>query len=229
LPFEVTGGLETVAVRIPNHPVALALLKAVALPVAAPSANRFTQLSPTHSRHVESDLGDAVDYILEGGDAAVGIESTILDLTGERPSILRPGGLSREQLEQVLGPLTAESPEAPKVPGMHPLHYAPRAKVELVKEDQLARRARELAAQGARVGLLLHGATAESFNPGAGHSSPKVIRLGGDHTAVARGLYSALRELDQQQVDVVLTTLPEAQGLGVAIADRLTKAAGSRR
>lgn len=228
LPREVTGGLDTVAIRVPNHPVALELLQAVGLPIAAPSANRFTQLSPTHSSHVEQDLGDLVDYILEGGETEVGIESTILDLTASTPTILRPGGLSQEALEAVLGPLgQLPNSGSPKVPGMHPLHYAPRAKVELVAAQNLGPRAAELREQGAKVGLLLHGAAAESFDSNE-HPSKSVVRLKGDHTAVAHSLYAALRELDAQRVDVVLTTLPEARGLGVAIADRLSKAAGRR-
>jgi L-threonylcarbamoyladenylate synthase len=128
VPLEATGGLETVAVRVPDHPVALALLTAFGGGVTAPSANRFGSVSPTTADHVRAELGEAVDFVLDGGPCEVGVESTIVDATGEIPSILRPGGVTREDLEAVLGfPIAVPSTSHVRVPGQHPSHYAPRA------------------------------------------------------------------------------------------------------
>ncbi|NUR84717.1 MAG: threonylcarbamoyl-AMP synthase, partial [Nonomuraea sp.] len=132
VPLETTGGLDTMAVRVPDHPVALALLSAFGGGVAAPSANRFGSVSPTTAGHVRAELGDAVDFVLDGGPCEVGVESTIVDVTGETPAVLRPGGVTREDLEAVLGhPLAVPATSHVRVPGQHPSHYAPRARVVL--------------------------------------------------------------------------------------------------
>lgn len=138
VPLEATGGLQTVAVRVPHHPVALALLAAFGGGVAAPSANRFGSVSPTTANHVCAEFGDAVDFVLDGGPCEVGVESTIVDATGEIPSVLRLGGVTREDLEAVLGcPLAVPATSRVRVPGQHPSHYAPRARVVLVEPEKV--------------------------------------------------------------------------------------------
>src|SRR5690606_26050101 len=140
VPDLVTAGLDTVAVRVPHHPVALALLRSAAVPVAAPSANRFTRVSPTTAEHVRQGLGDGVDLILDAGPTPVGIESTVLDLTGDRPRLLRPGTIEREALERVAGPIdgppepAASGQAARPSPGMIRQHYAPRGALHLFGE-----------------------------------------------------------------------------------------------
>lgn len=222
--LEVTGGKDTVAVRVPQHPVALALLQLVELGIAAPSANRFTRVSPTRSEHVESDLGSHIDYILEGGPSEVGIESTIVDLSGTSPMILRPGGVTQEAIEARLGlavPVAAES-ETP-APGQHPLHYAPRALVRIVTPEELPTLATGLTEQGQRVGVLTAGPTLPGLP-----ANISVCDIPGDERSYARELYHSLRALDEQGVDIILTCLPHQSGIGLAVRDRLLKAAGPR-
>jgi L-threonylcarbamoyladenylate synthase len=224
VPLEVTGGLETVAVRVPGHPVALALLAAFGGGVAAPSANRFGSVSPTTADHVRAELGDAVDVVLGGGPCQVGVESTIVDATGETPSVLRPGGVTREDLEAVLGrPLAFASVSHIRVPGQHPSHYAPRAQVVLVQPEKLVAEAERAQEQGHRVGVLLPAAFA-----GAPVRAHAVLALPASMAAYARGLYGFLRELDQRGCDLIIASLPAKDGLGLAIADRLQRAAGPR-
>jgi len=140
VPAVVTAGLPTVGVRMPAHPLALALIRAAGVPLAAPSANRFTELSPTTADHVRRGLGSDVDYILDGGPCSVGIESTVLLLAGPRPTLLRPGGISRTALEAIVGPVASASEiraGAHPSPGMHPRHYSPRTPLVLVKDGKL--------------------------------------------------------------------------------------------
>ena len=149
VPLEVTGGLETVAVRVPDHPVALALLSAFGGGIAAPSANRFGSVSPTTAQHVLAELGDAVDVVVDGGSCRVGVESTIVDVTGTVPSVLRPGGVTSQDLEAVLGfAPAADAGGRIRVPGQHPSHYAPRARVVLVEPEQVATEAELAQEQG---------------------------------------------------------------------------------
>lgn len=156
VPLEATGGLETVAVRVPEHPVALALLSAFGGGVTAPSANRFGSVSPTTADHVRAELGDAVDFVLDGGSCEVGVESTIVDVTGEIPSLLRPGGVTREDLEAVLGrPISLDATSDVRVPGQHPSHYAPRARVVLVEPENIAAEAALAQDAGHQVGVFL--------------------------------------------------------------------------
>ncbi|MGP3776134.1 L-threonylcarbamoyladenylate synthase [Streptomyces sp. SDT5-1] len=224
VPYETTGGLDTVAVRVPNHPVALALLDAFGGGVAAPSANRFGSVSPTTADDVRAELGDGVDFVLEGGACEVGVESTIIDATSESLSILRPGGVTREELEEALGrPLDVPDTSEVRVPGQHPSHYAPNARVVLVDPDEIvaeAERAREL---GHRVGVFLPADL--SGTPVDAHA---VVTVPASLDAYARGLYGYLRELDRQGCDLILAYLPEQEGLGLAIANRLRRAAGPR-
>ncbi|MFE9446342.1 L-threonylcarbamoyladenylate synthase [Streptomyces sp. NPDC006602] len=224
VPLEATGGLETVAVRVPDHPVALALLKAFDGGVTAPSANRFGSVSPTTADHVRAELGEAVDFVLDGGPCEVGVESTIVDATGEIPSILRPGGVPREDLEAVLGfPIAVPSTSRVRVPGQHPSHYAPRARVVLVEAEKVVAEAALAQELGHRVGVLLPPALADA--PVKAHA---VVAVPGSTAAYARGLYGFLRELDERGCDLIVASLPGEEGLGLAIANRLRRAAGPR-
>ncbi|MGW4272220.1 L-threonylcarbamoyladenylate synthase [Streptomyces seoulensis] len=224
VPLEATGGLETVAVRVPDHPVALALLAAFGGGVTAPSANRFGSVSPTTAHHVRAELGDAVDFVLDGGSCEVGVESTIVDVTGDAPSILRPGGVTREELEAVLGhPLAVPATSSVRVPGQHPSHYAPRARVVLVEPEKVVAEAELARELGHRVGVFLPPALADT--PVRAHA---VARVPGSTAAYARGLYGFLRDLDQQGCDLIVASLPVEEGLGLAIANRLRRAAGPR-
>ncbi|WP_299030359.1 L-threonylcarbamoyladenylate synthase [uncultured Thermanaerothrix sp.] len=236
VPPEVTAGLETVAVRVPAHPVALALLRISDLPIAAPSANRFGGVSPTTAEHVWHDLAGRVACILDGGPTPIGVESTVLDLTTQPPRILRPGGTPREALEAVLGTVEvwegSATDAAQRSPGLLAKHYAPRARLTLVlgedTEALLARVvevAQTLGAQGERVGVLLADEDArqvETLLPGA-----ILLALGprDDLAEIARNLYAALRYLDAQGVTVIVTREFGRRGLGLAIRDRLRRAA----
>ncbi|MFJ9180005.1 L-threonylcarbamoyladenylate synthase [Streptomyces sp. NPDC102360] len=224
VPLDTTGGLETVALRVPDHPVALELLNAFGGGIAAPSANRFGSVSPTTAEHVRSELGDGVDFVLDGGPCEVGVESTIVDATSESLSILRPGGVTREELEEALGrPLDVPSTSEVRVPGQHPSHYAPNARVVLVEPEEIVAetgRAHEL---GHRVGVFVPSALADA--PVQAHA---VVAVPASLDAYARGLYGYLRELDQQGCDLILVSLPAPEGMGLAIANRLRRAAGPR-
>ncbi|GGW13954.1 threonylcarbamoyl-AMP synthase [Streptomyces capoamus] len=224
VPLEATGGLETVAVRVPDHPVALALLSAFGGGVTAPSANRFGQVSPTTAQHVRAELGDGVDFVLDGGPCQVGVESTIVDATGEVPSILRPGGVTREDLEAVLGrPLTVHATSRVRVPGQHPSHYAPRARVVLVEPEAVVAEAELAQERGHRVGVFLPPSLTD-----AAVKAHAVAAVPASMNAYARGLYGLLRELDQKGCDLIFASLPAEEGLGLAIANRLRRAAGPR-
>ncbi|MFJ8160134.1 L-threonylcarbamoyladenylate synthase [Streptomyces sp. NPDC096136] len=224
VPLEATGGLQTVAVRVPDHPVARELLHAFGGGVTAPSANRFGSVSPTTADDVRAELGDAVDFVLDGGPCEVGVESTIVDATADVPTILRPGGVTREDLESVLGhPLAVPSTGGVRVPGQHPSHYAPRARVVLVEPDEVVAASEEAQERGHRVGVFLPPSFA-----GAPVKAHAVVALPASAAAYARGLYGYLRELDQQGCDLIVASLPPQQGLGLAIANRLRRAAGPR-
>lgn len=224
VPLEATGGLETVAVRVPDHPVALALLSVFGGGVTAPSANRFGSVSPTTAAHVRVELGDAVDFVLDGGPCKVGVESTIVDVTDDVPSILRPGGVTREDLEALLGrPLAVPSASHVRVPGQHPSHYAPRARVVLVAPETVVAEAELAQERGHRVGVLLPSALV-----GAPVKAHAVVEVPASAAAYARGLYGFLRELDERGSDLIVASLPVEEGLGLAIGNRLRRAAGPR-
>lgn len=224
VPLEATGGLETVAVRVPDHPSALALLSAFGGGVTAPSANRFGSVSPTTADHVRAELGDAVDLVLDGGSCQVGVESTIVDVTGETPAILRPGGVTREDLEAVLGhPVAVPSTSGVRVPGQHPSHYAPRARVVLAEPEKVVAEAERAEDAGHQVGVLLPPSLAD-----AAVKAHAVVALPGSLEAYAHGLYGFLRELDRQGCDLIVASLPAEEGLGLAVANRLRRAAGPR-
>jgi L-threonylcarbamoyladenylate synthase len=224
VPLEATGGLETVAVRVPDHPVALALLSAFGGGVTAPSANRFGSVSPTTADHVRAELGDAVDFVLDGGPCEVGVESTIVDATGDTPSILRPGGVTREDLEAVLGrPVAVPATSRVRVPGQHPSHYAPNAKVILVDEADVVAETESAQERGYRVGVFLP--PSQAGTPVKAHA---VVAVPESPAEYARELYGFLRELDQRGCDLIIASLPEEKDLGLAIANRLRRAAGPR-
>jgi len=224
VPLAVTGGLETVALRVPAHPTALALLAAFGGGVAAPSANRFGSISPTTARHVREELGDRVDFVLDGGACDVGVESTIVDVTADEPRILRPGGITREDLEEALRrPVPSGAQGSIRVPGQHPSHYAPRARVLLVEPAEVVAEGVRQQARGGRVGVLLPPGHGTASRPGL-----EAIAVPGSLAEYARGLYDLLREFDRRGCTVIVASLPPAEGLGAAIADRLRRAAGPR-
>jgi len=218
----VTGGQGTVAVRVPAHPVAQAVLLAFGGGLAAPSANRFGRVSPTRAEHVVADLGGEVDLVLDGGPSLVGVESTIVDLSGSAPALLRPGGVTREALEGVLGrPLPSRTTGDVRTPGMLPSHYAPRAGLVLSSRGEAGQQASELLSAGRRVAVC---APADVAVPrGAVH-----LRVPEDIPALARALYDVLRAVDAAAVDVAVVVVPEEAGLGLAVLDRLRRAAAPR-
>ena len=233
VPYAVTGGQETVGVRVPSHPIALELLRAYAQAgggqggmcgIAAPSANRFGRISPTDAAHVHEELGDAVALVLDGGPCHVGIESTIIDLSrddGFPPRLLRPGHITPEQIASVLGvmPEMPNSGGAPRVSGSMDAHYAPLTPMRVVATEQLAQELSDLNAQGAKIGVLAY--SADWTNVGA----DALRQLSAEPEGYARGLYAALRELDQAGNELILVEeIPQAPQWA-AVADRLRRAA----
>ncbi len=205
VPLETTGGLDTVAVRVPDHEVALDLIGKAGLPLAAPSANLFMGLSPTRVEDLDPAILVDVDEVIDGGPCRVGLESTVLDLSQGEPRILRPGGLSRAEIQAAVGrPLGQIPPEAVRrSPGMHPRHYAPRAQVVLVES-----------VSSGQAGLVR-----------TGDADAAQIRMPGQPEAYAARLYSALRSLDQKGPAQIQVELPPAGPEWEAVMDRLRKAA----
>ena len=216
----VTGGRDTVAVRVPNAPLARTIIAALERPVAAPSANRFGRTSPTTAEHVRKDLGTDVALVLDGGPASVGVESTIIDMTTKPPMILRVGGVSASAIESEIGPVSRVAEGESRAPGMLEAHYAPSAKVELVDAKDLESRARTLFKQGARVATLAQGTSPLPF--------ARRLDVGATEDSYAQSLYACLRDADAARIDVVLAVPPsDEDGLGAAIADRLRRAAAA--
>ncbi len=209
-----TAGLETIALRVPSHPVALALLRAVDRPIAAPSANRSGHVSPTTAAHVAADLSDHVAMILDGGATRVGVESTVVDLSGAAPLLLRPGGVTREAIERIVGPIALGVDDAarPSAPGQLESHYAPRAAVRL---DAIDVRDGEA--------LLAFGAVVPAHRGAMINLSAK-----GDPEEAAANLFAALRTLDASGASAIAVMPIPATGLGLAINDRLRRAAAPR-
>jgi L-threonylcarbamoyladenylate synthase len=218
----VTGGQDTVGLRVPDHPLTLALLEAMGSGIAAPSANRFGRVSPTTAQHVRDELGDDVDEVLDGGPSRVGVESTIVDVTGEPPRLLRPGGVPTEDIERVLGQPLVDATRATDVraPGMLASHYAPRAGLWLVDAAHLGAEAQARLAAGLRVVVL---APASVAAPEAALR----LEVPADAEGFARVLYARLREADALG-DVILAVPPPDTGLGLAVRDRLSRAAAPR-
>jgi L-threonylcarbamoyladenylate synthase len=244
VPDEVTAGLETVAIRVPAHPVAATLLMAAAIPVAAPSANLFSRPSPTQASHVLEDLHGRIDLILDGGATLLGIESTVLDLSGETPTILRPGATTIEMLREVLPTVVMRASSqvgegAAPSPGLLPQHYSPRAPLTLYEGDPAGALQRLVSdAVGAversqSVGII---AAEEDWYTVESIGSPRlqlveVRYLGSEHDlpAIASRLYAAMRDLDTAGVTQILVrSFSIDDGLGVAIHDRLRRAAAGR-
>lgn len=220
----LTGGQDTVGLRIPAHPVAQALLQAFGGGIAAPSANRFTHLSPTTAQAVRDELGDKVACILEGGICEVGLESTILDLSREQPVILRPGMISAAQLEAVLkNPVHSSQEGAPRVPGMEPVHYAPETRLNLVERGEMEGFLNSLTSEDFPLVFLVRQA------PDTQTEGVQWLLMSEQPRQYAHDLYLTLRKLDQQDFKrIAVETVPEGPEWE-AIRDRLNKAAGRAR
>jgi L-threonylcarbamoyladenylate synthase len=237
VPDAVTGGAGTVGLRVPDQPLARELLDAFGGGIAAPSANRFGRVSPTTAAHVRADLGVDVDLVLDGGPCAVGVESTIVDLSRGSARVLRLGGIGVDALAEVLGhpvdarvalagsgkepqmPPGPDDTDVPAAPGTLPSHYAPEATVEVVAADAVVDRARSLLDEGRRVGLLA---------PRRIEGLPRGVEAlppAGGPQAYAQCLYQRLREADRRGLDVLLAIAPPETGIGAAVADRLRRAA----
>ncbi len=238
IPYETTGGLDTVAIRMPSHPMARAFLQDSGCMIAAPSANTSGRPSPTTAQHVWEDLHGKIEILLDGGPVGIGIESTIVDLSEERPMILRPGFITQEMLSAVLGDVgmdpglaSENSKQPPKAPGMRYRHYAPKADLTLVEgtmEEVISKinaLTREAQAMGKSVGVL---ATEENKDC---YVADHVIVIGQrqDEAEIARHLFDVLRQFDDLQVDLIYSESFVAAGVGQAIMNRLLKAAGHKR
>jgi L-threonylcarbamoyladenylate synthase len=216
IPDVVTAGLPSVAVRVPAHPVARALIEASGRPIAAPSANPFGYVSPTTAAHVEDQIGARVPLILDGGPCRVGIESTVISFLRERPALLRPGGVTLEQIEEIIGPVEpASSPSAPEAPGQLPRHYAPRTALTLVRAVEDI----PLAERASAALLLPH--------PVAGATGFRHVELLAereDLIQAAANLFGCLRKLDAGGHERIYAVAVPERGLGRAIMDRLRRA-----
>lgn len=236
VPMTVTGGLDTVAVRFPSNKIAQELIKAAGIPVAAPSANSSGKPSPTRASHVEFDLNGKIDMIIDGGAADWGLESTILDVSEDRPVLLRPGAVTQEMIEEVVGkidvdPAVFSKPSGdivPKAPGMKYKHYSPSARVILVTGPgenvikTINEKAKEDAQNGLKVGIMATEQTKDSYNC----SSVLVVGDRNRPETIGANLFKILRKFDFIGVDVVYSEVFDEDGEGAAIMNRLNKAAG---
>lgn len=245
VPDAITAGLRTVGVRVPSHPVAMALLQAASMPIAAPSANRFSRPSPTLAQHVMQDLDGRIDLVLDAGPTAIGVESTVLDLTVSPPLIRRPGGASVEALRELIPELrstrqSGDEAVAQRAPGQLSRHYAPRATLTFVIGDharvieRIGREARSRIAAGTRIGILAPQEDLIALAPSVaavGASGRLLTAPYGsrrDPARAAQELFAALRRLDADGVDEILASAPDPVDIGLAIHDRLTRAAEGR-
>lgn len=237
VPDIITAGLDTVAIRVPSHPIALALIRAAKLPIAAPSANISGKPSPTDSKHVINDLDGKVDVIIDGGFSNIGVESTVVDMVVEPPMLLRPGGITLEQLEAVIGNVQIDPGVAqksldgkivPKSPGMKYKHYAPKAKVVIVEGEiqKVAEKINELVkdyeSRNIKVGILATDETKQLY--------PKnlTVSLGSrmNPETIAANLFNAFRDYDKTDVQTIFAEAIDSSGIGLAIMNRMNKAAG---
>lgn len=236
VPDETTGGLDTAAVRMPDHPVALALIEEAGGYIAAPSANTSGRPSPTTAQHVKEDLWGKIDIILDGGPVGIGLESTIVDLSSDIPTILRPGAITPVMLEPIIGNvqmdkglISEDSKEKPKAPGMKYRHYAPKAPLIVVEGLQKAVSAeinrQVLQYEEAQVGIICSKETAVQYPYGI----VKSIGSTKDEADIARNLYGILREFDMLDVACIYSESFETPVLGQAIMNRLLKAAGQKK
>nr|WP_328703160.1 L-threonylcarbamoyladenylate synthase [Alkalihalobacterium elongatum] len=227
----VTANLHTIAIRIPDHPVALALLEEANVPVAAPSANVSGKPSPTTAQHVKHDLNGRIKGIVDGGQTGVGVESTVVDCTEAVPVILRPGGITKNQLEHVVGPVKVDPAleqegSTPRSPGVKYTHYAPNAEMYLVEQytQRMQQVVDEFRNAGKRVGVLT------THEGASNYEADLVIPCGfrKDLETVATHLYGTLRQFDEHEIDLILAETFPKEGVGVAIMNRLEKAAGKK-
>ena len=229
VPNETTGGLDSVAIRMPSHEIALGLIRASKRPIAAPSANISGRPSPTLAEHVVDDFYGKIECIIDGGETKIGVESTVLDLTTWPPMLLRPGGLPLEKIEEVIGEIQihpavmGKEVDLAKSPGMKYKHYSPNAEVVVVEgkkekvREKLKELIKELRAEGLKIGVM---ATGDFYE------ADEYFDLGGSEEEIARNMFKALRELDKRGVNMILAEGIEEKGLGLAIMNRLRKAAG---
>jgi len=225
----VTAGLETVGIRMPDHPIALEIIQETNLPIAAPSANTSGRPSPTTALHVKDDLQGKIPLIIDGGSTGVGVESTVLDCTTNPPTILRPGGITQEQIEQVIGKVAidkslVDQTTAPKSPGMKYTHYAPKAPLYIVQGSAEFLQAQVHQAKGLKVGVLATEETKDKYD------AQIVLSCGSrkDIQSVAHHLYDVLRQFDEYELDLIFSESFSEDGLGQAVMNRLSKAAGHR-
>lgn len=241
VPSAVTAGLETVALRMPDHPVALKLIRFAGCPVAAPSANLSGKPSPTTARHVLRDLYGRIDGVLDGGVSQVGLESTVLDVTSEVPVLLRPGGITKEQLEDTVGDIIIDpnvqdigGEVSPRSPGMKYTHYAPSGKVFLVEgePEKAAAWIRQACilnrAEGVKTAILCSKETAHLYRDCPGSDGfIQVLGSKSDLGSVGRHLYASLRRCDLEGIQAIYLEAYSAQGIGMAVMNRMYKASGS--
>ncbi len=238
VPHSVTGGLSTVGIRMPDNDIARALIRAAGVPIAAPSANSSGRPSPTTAAAVLADMGGRIPLILDGGACKYGVESTIVDCTGERAAILRPGAITGEMLSEVLGELAPppilREEDAPRAPGMKYTHYAPLAPLTLISASPEAIREafraalREATAAGKRPGVIVSRQLADALTDLMPRERVAVFGDEGDLPAMAANLYESLRAFDDSDADILFAEAVPETGLGVAIMNRLKKAAGGR-
>ncbi|ECH5524774.1 threonylcarbamoyl-AMP synthase [Listeria monocytogenes] len=233
LAANVSGGLSTVGVRMPEHPVSLALINAANVPVAAPSANRSGKPSPTTADHVIEDLDGKIAGIIDGGPTGVGLESTVIDCSLEMPIILRPGGITKEQIEQVIGPVdistnNTNETEKPKAPGMKYTHYAPKAPVYLIEGSTpfWQKEINKVEATNKKLGILATKELIDQLDTSAAVETTGSIKAMDE---IATSLYKGLRAFDHADVDIIFAEVYPETELGAAIMNRLEKAAGNRR
>ena len=241
IPYETTGGLDTVAVRMPSHPVALELIRTSGCMIAAPSANTSGRPSPTKASHVYEDLSGKIDAILDGGAVDIGLESTIVDLTEDVVQILRPGYINKAMLEEVVGHVEIDpgivyndkgttSGAKPKAPGMRYKHYAPKGDLTIVSGeetkvvDAIEKMAAEAISKGQKVGVIATSTTRDRYT----HGDVLVIGNRDDEKSIAHNLYDILRQFDELEVDVIYSESFATPTIGQAIMNRLLKAAGQK-
>lgn len=238
IPDEITGGLPTVALRIPSHDIAFRLIELSGLPIAAPSANISGKPSPTIASHVIEDLSGRVDMIVDGGDVEIGLESTVLDLTGDVPMVLRPGGITQAMIEEVIGDITHDrnmlsvsADEVPRSPGMKYRHYAPKGKLTVYNGDSqsvidaINEAVRRSAEEGLKAGVI---ATDEDIDA---YVCENVVTIGSEHrpAQIAANLFKVLRMMDDLGIERIFTKAFHEKEIGVATMNRLLKAAGNEQ